>query len=94
MAFSESETINWKKSLLTPVTEIEYLGFITDLEKMTFSLPQQKIENIQNKCKNLLKVKTTTVRELAKVVGTITSSIQAVLPAPTGNYRCKLQKHL
>ena len=38
--------INWKKSVLAPQRRLEYLGVILNLEEMTFSLPQEKVERV------------------------------------------------
>ena len=38
--------INWKKSVLVPQQRLEYLGVILDLQAMTFSLPQEKVEKV------------------------------------------------
>ena len=38
--------INWKKSVSIPQKRIEYLGVLMDLEAMTFSLPQDKVEKL------------------------------------------------
>ena len=38
--------INWGKSVLVPQQRLEYLGVVLDLEKMTFSLPREKVERV------------------------------------------------
>ena len=56
---------------------------------MTLSLTQEKMASIRQTCSNLLMNQAATIRELAQIVGTLTSTKQAVLSAPL-HYR-KLQ---
>jgi hypothetical protein len=84
--------INWKKSSLVPQQIIEFLGFQVDSRRMTLTLPEDKIQDIQARCHNLLKRETTTVRHLAKLIGKLTASAQAVLSAPLYYRRLQMQK--
>ena len=74
--------INKKKSAMTPSTIMEFLGFIINSKDMTISLPEEKITNIKNKCTQISKYPKTTLRKLTKFIGTLTSTSQAILPAP------------
>ena len=38
--------INWGKSVLVPRQRLEYLGVVLDLENLTFSLPQEKVDRV------------------------------------------------
>ena len=38
--------INWRKSVVVPQRRLEYLGVILDLENLTFSLPEEKVEKV------------------------------------------------
>ena len=40
-------TINWRKSSLAPARKLEYLGVMIDLEELTFSLPQAKVDKVK-----------------------------------------------
>ena len=74
--------INYQKSLLIPSQQIEFLGYIVNSVSMSLSLPKDKLKKVQNHCQKLLHNPLTTVRELSKVLGLLSSSIQAVFPAP------------
>jgi hypothetical protein len=81
--------ISWKKSILEPTQNLEFLGFQIESVDMRLTLPQDKIDDIQKRCQKLVESETTSVRKLAKVIGKLTASAQAVLSAPL-HYR-KLQ---
>ena len=53
-----------------------------ELSKHEFKSPKDKLKKVQNQCQKLLDNPVTTVRELSKVLGLLSSSIQAVFPAP------------
>ena len=61
--------INFKKSQLTPVKEIEFLGLVINSVNMTLALPQEKVLDIQNKCAQLIASPKTTIMELTKLLG-------------------------
>ena len=75
-------TINLKKSVLTPVRRIEFLGIEIDSEKMMLFLPEKKKMKIVAQCQSVLEKEKVSVRTLAKIVGALTASAVAVLPAP------------
>ena len=74
--------INWKKSVLDPSHCMEYLGFVINSMEMNLSLPKEKMNQLIQSCRDLIREKTASVRTLAKIIGKPTSSMQAVLPAP------------
>jgi hypothetical protein len=74
--------INWEKSILSPTQDIEYLGMKIDSNSMQLLLPQTKIDDIKLKCKQMLSENQTTVHKLTKLIGTLTSTIQAIQPGP------------
>ena len=74
--------INWKKSSLTPVQTMEFLGFNIHSVEMLISLPPDKVDRIVDKCLKLIKDRVVKVRNLAEIVGLLTSSMRAILPAP------------
>ena len=73
--------INWKKSVLTPVLEIEYLGLKINSVNPEPSPTEEKIQNAKTKCQNLLTEPKALILELTKVIGLLTSTVQEVLPA-------------
>ena len=74
--------INWKKSVLDPSHCMEYLGFVINSMEMNLSLPKEKMNQLIQSCRDLIRDKTASVRTLTKIIGKLTSSMQAVLPAP------------
>jgi hypothetical protein len=74
--------INWAKSVLIPTQEIMFLGFSVNSIRMMLALPEEKIKTIQAQCQEMLSAGETTVRTLAQLVGKLTASVLAVLPAP------------
>ena len=74
--------INWKKSVLIPAQEMEYLGFVINSLEMTLALPEKKLQDLVHSCRQLLQSRMSTVREISRLVGKLTSAMQAILPAP------------
>ena len=74
--------VNDNKSIMTPVTQIEYLGMTIDSVKMELALPSAKVQAIIAQCRELRAQKTVTIQALARIIGTLTSTVQAILPAP------------
>ena len=75
-------TVNYLKSVLVPSQQMEFLGSLVNPLDLSLSLPRDKIRKIQSKCQDLLNTPVTTVRELSKFLGLLSSSIQPVFPAP------------
>ena len=73
--------VNLKISVMEPVQAIEYLGLVINSIRMTLSLTEEKVKGISQKCKIIFSVKETTVLQLTQLVGLLSSTIQAVLPA-------------
>ena len=73
--------INLKKCVLDPAQEIEFLGLIVNSQTMTLPLPAEKIGKIKDQCLRLYKASKVALLDLAKLIGTLSSTIQAVLPA-------------
>ena len=71
--------VNYQKSQLLPSQKIE---FLIDSNTMTLQHPGEKLRKIRKKCQELLAQTTVSVRELSKFLGLLTSSIQAIFPAP------------
>lgn len=70
--------INQKKSIETPSKEIEFLGFELNSARMTISLPNRKIENLQIMCSDILSKTNIKIRVLAKFIGILVSSLPGV----------------
>ena len=66
----------------TVIYLLQNLGFITNIKKsMTLSLTPVKVQKIVKTCQNLLRNHSATLLELTRVVGLLSSTIQAVEPA-------------
>lgn len=74
--------VNREKSQLSPLQEIPYLGFVVDSKSMMFRLSQEKVAHLSEHCNQTLDKGPLSVRELAKVVGSLSATRQAVFPAP------------
>ncbi len=74
--------VNYPKSLLIPSQEIEFLGYIVNSLNLSLSLPKDKIKKVRQNCQKLLDNPVIIVRKLAKFLGLLSASIQAVFPAP------------
>jgi len=72
------------ESVLVPSTKMEFLGFMVDSISLSLALPRDKTRNVRRECQTLLDSPLVTVRQLAKLLGhlTSTSTIQAVFPGP------------
>ena len=75
-------TVNYLNSVLVPSQKMEFLGSLVNSFDLSLSIPRDRIRKIQSKSQDLLNTPVTTVRELSKFLGLLSSSIQAVLPAP------------
>ncbi|KAM4748674.1 LOW QUALITY PROTEIN: uncharacterized protein WCC33_006046 [Rhinophrynus dorsalis] len=73
--------VNWKKSQLIPSQRMEFLGFIVDSREASLSLPRAKIKTIRKEIR-ILRQDRFSLRLLARVVGLLASSIQAIFPGP------------
>ena len=70
------------KSMLTPNTQLEHLGFVLNSKTMTVSLSERKREQIKEIILSSLNSKSLTVRDIAKLVGTLIASFPAVSNGP------------
>ena len=57
--------INWEKSTLTPQQKIRFLGFLIDSVQMTLTVPKEKLERIQQVCREIRRAQSVTVWQLA-----------------------------
>ena len=80
--------INLKKSILVSLPEIKLLVLKINSVNLEIFLTDEKIQNVKAKYQNFLAESKTSILELTKVIGLLTLTIQAVLPA---RLRCLLQ---
>ncbi|CAB4037588.1 Hypothetical predicted protein, partial [Paramuricea clavata] len=73
---------NCEKLVLQPSHTMEYLGFVINSLEMKLSLPETKMNHLVQSCRDLIQKQVSSVRTIAKVIGKLTSSMQAVFPAP------------
>ena len=73
--------LNLKKSVLTPTQRIEFLSVTVDSSIMTMSLPEKKVSKVQRQSLELLQKTQALILELTKLIGLLSSTIQAVLRA-------------
>ena len=74
--------INLKKSVLTPTQQLEFLGFTVDSQKMTMSLPSDKLYALKKLSEKIKNRGRTTVQELSRLLGMMVAAHPAILPAP------------
>ena len=74
--------INVKKSVFEPTQKIEFLGMVVDSVEMTLSLPEEKVIARRKQCSEMLEREKVPLRELSKLVGRLSASMLAILPAP------------
>ena len=75
-------TLNRKKCILSPSQNLEFLRFQVDTVTMSLSLPPDKVQKIRKECHHCLHRQKTIPRQLAHLIGLMTSTSPAVLPAP------------
>ena len=73
--------INSKNCVLEPTQKVEFLGMIVNSKTMTLSLPQEKVQKIKSQCPDVYSAQEITLLELTRLLGTLTSTIQVILPA-------------
>ena len=73
--------INSKKYVLEPTPKVDFLGMIVNSKTMTLSLPQQKVQKIKSQCLEVYSAQEITLLELTRLLGTLNSTIQVILPA-------------
>lgn len=73
--------INWEKSSLTPTHMITYLGFVIDSTQMRLTL-LEKVQRIVRECQTTVCKESTSVRSLSRLIGRMSVTVLAVLPAP------------
>ncbi len=79
--------IHPKKSVLLPTQSIKFLGFNLDSRSMKICLTADRKQSIKNDCHMLLGTRHPEIRDVARVLGKITSSFPGVMMGPL-HYRC------
>ena len=74
--------LNKGKSILVPTQELEFLGFLVNSIKMSLYLPRDKLKSIKRECQVIMNNPSVSIRTLSWLLGKLSSSIQAVFPAP------------
>ena len=74
--------INYKKSVLTPTKQLEFLGFILDSDSAELRLPTDKVQKIMQDAQKLQNHSPTTARELSRFIGKLNAPTKAIPPAP------------
>ena len=73
--------LNLKKSVLTPTQRVDFLGVTLDSFIMNLSLPEKKVSKAQKQYLEFLQKTQVLILELTKLIGLLSSIIQAVLLA-------------
>ena len=74
--------INREKSVLSPNTRLKYLGYEIDTIKMLVTLPQDKVSTVVHQVHELLHTNKDTIRNVAKVIGSLIACFPAVEYGP------------
>ena len=74
--------LNLEKSVLQPLQSIEFSGIVVDSRYMTRTLPQEKVNATIDQCQLFLLRDQVTVWEIPQLIGKLSYSGVAVLPAP------------
>ena len=73
--------INLKKFILTPQQKIEFLGLLVDPLNMSLPLTPEKLMKVTSQCLEMYKTEKVSILQLTKLIGLLSSTTQAVLPA-------------
>ncbi|XP_040178560.1 LOW QUALITY PROTEIN: uncharacterized protein LOC120912608 [Rana temporaria] len=74
--------INHEKLVLVPAQEMEFLGFLVDTNLAVLRLPSAKLALIRKEIRAVLRKGYLSLRVLARLVGLLAASIQAIFLAP------------
>lgn len=70
--------INFEKSVMSPATSCQFLGYIINSDYMTISLPTEKQSNIKNEIQHFTRIKRCKIRRFARLLGLLISACPAV----------------
>lgn len=85
--------VNYPKSQLTPVQEVEYLGFLINSMRRELQLPRSKVDQIKAEAGQVLAKGEASARQLAQLIGKLSAVILAVYPAPLHYRSLQALKH-
>ena len=85
-------TVHPSKSVVEPVQEIEFLGFVLNSVKMQVSVSDDKASNVISSIQKFLKADQVTIRDLAKIVGTLVALNAGVWIGPVFWRRLEIEK--
>lgn len=74
--------VNKVKSTLVPAQSVVFLGFSIVSVQCTLSLPSRKMTKIRHELRRALIQPRISLRQLARIVGLLSVSIQAIFPGP------------
>lgn len=74
--------LNEKKCIWDPKRIIEFLGFLIDSVSMSIYLPVDKVQKVKKECRHILNRAHQSGRQLAQIIGLLSSIIPAVEIAP------------
>lgn len=74
--------VNGQKSILCPTRKLVFLGFVIDSVQATLSLPSRKLAKIRHVLRRTMSKSHSSLRQIARLVGLLSSSIQAIFPGP------------
>ncbi len=74
--------INYEKSVMVPCKRIMHLGFIIDSDSMMVTLPEEKVQHLVLMCRELAEKNMDTIRNVAKVIGSLVATFPAVQLGP------------
>jgi hypothetical protein len=63
-----------------PVTEIVFLGLQINTQKQTVTIPMDKLEEMVQKIKTMLKQKKVTLKQIQSMIGSLNFAYRAVAP--------------
>ena len=75
-------TVHPEKSVLVPTQKITFLGFVLDSVLMQVSLTPERALKLKNACEHLLATASPCIRDVAQVLGLMTSSFPGVMYGP------------
>ena len=85
--------VNVEKSIGNPTQIIEYLGLIVNSLLLSLSLRQEKLFEILKLCGDLMKRETTSLREIARILGNLAWAVKCI-PFAQAHYRALQRFHI
>ena len=85
-------TIHPSKSVLDPVQEMEFLGFLVNSNLMSLALTPKKRKKIRLLCEEMRTCRNPSIREVAKLIGNLVATEEAVPLAPLHYRRLETEK--